>query len=121
TLLHSGIGEIAVVVTRYFGGAKLGKGGLVRAYTQAVQEALKRLPLEQRRSWTAFTVRCDYPELEKTKMLIDQFDGEMERVTYEAEITLEARIPDENAEEFAEGFRQATCGAGNLSKIKVWR
>src|SRR5690606_17190774 len=43
-LLHSGIGEVAAVVTRYYGGVKLGKGGLVRAYGGAVQHALATLP-----------------------------------------------------------------------------
>ncbi len=42
-LLHSGIGQISVVVTRYFGGVKLGAGGLVRAYTQCVSQALQIL------------------------------------------------------------------------------
>ncbi|WP_415901535.1 YigZ family protein [Neptuniibacter sp. QD29_5] len=47
-LEHSNLCEITVVVTRYFGGIKLGAGGLVRAYSQAVQEALKVLPTEER-------------------------------------------------------------------------
>ncbi|UTW13327.1 YigZ family protein [Marinobacterium rhizophilum] len=47
-LAHSGLGEITLVVTRYFGGVKLGAGGLVRAYSQAVQECLASLPTETR-------------------------------------------------------------------------
>lgn len=47
-LTHSGLGEITLVVTRYFGGVKLGAGGLVRAYSQAVQECLASLPTETR-------------------------------------------------------------------------
>ena len=42
-LQHSDLGNIVVVVTRYFGGIKLGAGGLVRAYSQCVSEALKEL------------------------------------------------------------------------------
>ena len=42
-LLHSNLGNIVVVVTRFFGGTKLGAGGLVRAYTQSVSTALKDL------------------------------------------------------------------------------
>ncbi|MEC9483960.1 MAG: YigZ family protein [Halomonas sp.] len=42
----AGIGQIGCVVTRYFGGTKLGTGGLVRAYSQAVQKALESLPVK---------------------------------------------------------------------------
>lgn len=47
-LTHSALGEITLVVSRYFGGIKLGAGGLVRAYSQAVQECLASLPTETR-------------------------------------------------------------------------
>ena len=43
-LLHSGVGDVAVVVTRYYGGTKLGTGGLVRAYSGGVQKALATMP-----------------------------------------------------------------------------
>ena len=46
-LLQQQIGDVGVVVTRYFGGTKLGAGGLIRAYAQAVAELVKVLPLEQ--------------------------------------------------------------------------
>ena len=46
-LQHKGIGEIVVVVTRYFGGVKLGAGGLVRAYSNAVQAVMEQLPLAE--------------------------------------------------------------------------
>src|SRR5690606_7146777 len=56
-LLHSDVGEVVAVVTRYFGGTKLGTGGLVRAYGGAVQHALAELPttLHVERTRLAFT------------------------------------------------------------------
>ena len=45
-LQHSGLAEIACVVTRYYGGTLLGSGGLVRAYSQVLKEALAQLPTE---------------------------------------------------------------------------
>lgn len=114
SLLHSGVGEIAVVVTRYFGGTKLGKGGLVRAYTQAVQDVLNDLPVEQLRNWTKYCLCFAYPELDKTKMLIDKFDGELDAVDYGAEVRMKVRVPEDVAEAFREGFVQATSGRGNI-------
>ncbi|WP_363174831.1 YigZ family protein [uncultured Ruminobacter sp.] len=46
-LVHSGVGEITVVVTRYFGGILLGTGGLVRAYQDSVKAVLDKLPLKE--------------------------------------------------------------------------
>lgn len=46
-LVHSGVGEITVVVTRYFGGILLGTGGLVRAYQDSVKDVLDKLPLKE--------------------------------------------------------------------------
>lgn len=61
----AGIGQIGCVVTRYFGGTKLGTGGLVRAYSQAVQKALESLP------------RVDFTERRPVRLRLD-FAGEAE-------------------------------------------
>ncbi len=58
-LLHSGIGDICAVVTRYFGGTLLGKGGLVRAYSGGVQLALGDLPTLERVPRTELEVVID--------------------------------------------------------------
>src|SRR5205085_4114056 len=59
-LLHSNIGEIAAVVTRYYGGTKLGTGGLVKAYGGTVQLALETLPLSERVDFVEATVSIGY-------------------------------------------------------------
>ena len=66
-LQHSGLGNIVVVVTRYFGGIKLGAGGLVRAYTQSVSEALKELKTVE------FLIR-ESVEIELPYSLLDSFE-----------------------------------------------
>jgi uncharacterized YigZ family protein len=58
-LTHSGLGNTIAVVTRYFGGIKLGTGGLVRAYSQSVSEALKQLDTTQQR--VTFTLLISFP------------------------------------------------------------
>ena len=59
-LTHSGLGNTIVIVTRYFGGIKLGAGGLVRAYTQSVSEALKQLQTTEKQITSPLTIRFPY-------------------------------------------------------------
>ena len=59
-LLQQEIGDVGVVVTRYFGGTKLGAGGLIRAYAQAVAELVKVLPLEQVESRLELSINYPY-------------------------------------------------------------
>jgi uncharacterized YigZ family protein len=59
-LLQQKIGDVGVVVTRYFGGTKLGAGGLIRAYAQAVAELVKVMPLEQVESRKELSLNYPY-------------------------------------------------------------
>ena len=68
-LLHGGVGEIAAVVTRYFGGTKLGTGGLVRAYTSSVQQALESLPTRERVDRTTLEVEIDYAHVDALRRI----------------------------------------------------
>jgi uncharacterized YigZ family protein len=68
-LQHSGLGDVVVAVVRYFGGTKLGTGGLQRAYSEAVTEVLKDLPIKQKVSRTLLNLAFDY-----------EFDGSLTRL-----------------------------------------
>lgn len=63
-LLHSGLGNIVVVVSRYFGGIKLGTGGLVRAYSQSVSQALSNLHTQTQYIRLSCKVELDYAQLD---------------------------------------------------------
>lgn len=62
-LQGSQVGEISAVVIRYYGGILLGTGGLVRAYGNGVQQALKLLETERKVERQLFQVHCDYAQL----------------------------------------------------------
>ena len=74
-LMHSGVGEIAAVVTRYYGGTKLGTGGLVRAYSAAVQEALARLERRERVETVDVRLRVAYPAFAAVRNLLPGHEG----------------------------------------------
>ncbi|MDJ0783504.1 MAG: YigZ family protein [Desulfosarcinaceae bacterium] len=96
-LLNCGVGEIVAVVTRYFGGTKLGKGGLVKAYTQAVQSALSTLPTTEWRERVSISISCSYATLHLLQHRCRQFDALIrdtrfgERVTVTIEVAVHLR------------------------------
>lgn len=110
-LLHSGIGEIVSVVTRYFGGVKLGTGGLVRAYQCAVQENLDSLPQQQRITPAHVRLIVDYPHLDKIQRLFPDFEAQMQHENYAAQVTLDIILPAEHLPQFREYVADASKGA----------
>jgi len=91
-LRGSGLGDITIVITRYFGGTKLGTGGLVRAYSDAVRTVLDNLPLAKKVK-TSFThIQLPYSLYDQIQRLIEQFNGIVISQTFEAEITLDIQL-----------------------------
>ena len=91
-LLNCGVGEVVAVVTRYFGGTKLGKGGLVRAYTQGVQAALEALTTKEKREWTQLELSCSYVQLDAVKHLCRQFDARITDTDFGERITVRIAV-----------------------------
>lgn len=91
-LRHSGLGQICAVVVRYFGGIKLGTGGLVRAYGQSVQAGLEVLETESVVPTSAITLSAPYEQTGVLEQLISQCGlSQCERV-YAEQLILHARI-----------------------------
>src|SRR3954462_12954912 len=76
-LLHGGIGDVAAVVTRYYGGTKLGTGGLVKAYGGAVQHALATLPITERIDYVELAVTLGYPSIDALRQLLPAYEAEV--------------------------------------------
>jgi len=76
-LLQQQIGDVGIVVTRYFGGTKLGAGGLIRAYAQAVAELVKILPLEQVESCQKLAIHYPYNLEPQIKRLLNPLQVEL--------------------------------------------
>ncbi|WP_191603003.1 YigZ family protein [Marinomonas algicola] len=102
-LQHSNFGETTVVVTRYFGGVKLGAGGLVRAYSQAVQEALSQTLFKEIYPRNAVSIKVSYSLLGKVEYWLEQSDIEVQQKHFDADITIELGvIPNSWKEQKAE-------------------
>ena len=91
-LQHSDFGETTVVVTRYFGGVKLGAGGLVRAYSQATQEALLNIESEKIYPRSPVQLKIAYSLLGKVEYWLEQSDIEITEKTYSDSIIIDLAV-----------------------------
>ncbi len=109
-LKGSGLRDVAMVITRYFGGTNLGTGGLVRAYSDAVREVLKILPRAQKLPTQVVRFSLGYSLYERAKLLIQRLDGIIEGEDFAAEVTLSIRLPIEQVPQFRSELMNLTNG-----------
>lgn len=88
----SRIGDLVIVVTRYFGGRKLGTGGLVRAYTQAAQAVLADLPITLNVPLISFQITLPYSTFSRIEQLITTHNGTIAQKTFDHHINLQVQI-----------------------------
>lgn len=91
-LQHSGLGDIAVAVVRYFGGVKLGTGGLQRAYSDAVSQALAALPIKLKVHRTPIKLRYDYAYEAIISRVLSRFDVEDMQTKYGQDIEMQLLV-----------------------------
>ena len=109
-LQGSGFGDIVVVITRYFGGTKLGTGGLVRAYSDSVRTLLEILPRARKVATTSLMFVVPYPLYERSRLMIKNHFGTIKEEAFGADVTLTACLADEHLESFQEKMTELTRG-----------
>jgi uncharacterized YigZ family protein len=111
------IGNIVIVVTRYFGGTKLGTGGLVRAYGGAAKDALALLPVEMKVEKRTIGVTVPYSFYERLKLVMEEHRAEIDDETFAADVTVYAQVPVNQLNALAEAIHELT--AGQVSPIML--
>jgi uncharacterized YigZ family protein len=109
-LRGSDIGDIAVVVTRYFGGTLLGTGGLVRAYGDSVREVLAALKTIRKIDRHLWGVELPYHFYQPIKKLIEQHDGIIQEENFAGDIALFVSLPVSREAAFAASVVETTNG-----------
>ena len=115
-LTGEGIRNVAVVVTRYFGGVLLGTGGLVRAYTRAVQEGLKNSVIGRMQAGYEVEVVTDYNDIGKLQYLLGSEGMEPISIDYTDRVKLRLYVPRERVEVLQAKMVDATGGRVEFRK-----
>lgn len=107
-LAGSGLGDVALVVTRYFGGTKLGIGGLVRAYSDAVREVLAVTPHAEKVLTHTVMIVLPYSWFERLRLLVVSHHGNLVDQEFGADVTITAHFPVEAYPAFQEALSEAS-------------
>ena len=108
---HSGIGEVTVVVTRYFGGILLGTGGLVKAYQSSVKMALEAVPTRIRTKTKRIKFSVEHRFVNQVLRKIEAVNGRILDKNFDMDADFDVEIPEDLAETFAKELEELTRGA----------
>lgn len=103
-LQHKPVNNVMVIVIRYFGGIKLGAGGLVRAYSQAVEQAYGKAELLPIVVKDKFKITLPFAEENWLRHTLTKFSGEINSTDYQQQVIAEVSLPQEHAQAFIEAL-----------------
>jgi len=109
-LLNSGAGDVVAVVTRYFGGVKLGRGGLARAYGGGVQRALREVKMGRRIEHVQVSVTVPWAAIDPVRRALPSWDATIETETFGEEARLVVVLPKSRAAGFRREMLDLTAG-----------
>lgn len=110
-VLHSGVGEICCVVTRYFGGILLGTGGLVKAYQDSVKGALETLDVQERLIPLKLSLIFDMRYIDKFLYLTSSYRLKIERQSYTDKAIFDILIAKSEKGDFINKLNEMTKGS----------
>lgn len=105
-ILGSGITNLAVVVTRYFGGVLLGTGGLVRAYSKSTKDALEAARKAQMIPCTVFEIICEYTDHNRLLSLLENEGANIENTDFSDKVKITFYMRDTDIEGFKDKLRE---------------
>jgi len=117
TLLHSEVGEIVAVSTRYYGGVKLGTGGLSRAYSGGVKLALESLPTDEKVDRVLADVTVGYADIDGLQRLVQDMALPIEEEDFGAEVRLRVGVPVAEMDVLLTRVADLTSGGGRVEEV----
>ena len=117
SIRKSGITDVAVVVTRYFGGILLGTGGLVRAYTAAASGAIKESEIVEVGTFVLLQLKCNYSDYQKLMPLISSVNGRIEDSDFGTDVIMTVVVRDNLQDSFVADIIENTNGRVSATKV----
>ncbi len=108
---HKGVGDVIVVVIRYFGGIKLGAGGLVRAYSSAAEAAMSLLPLQQAVPMQEVRLLLDFAKEQLLRHWAEQHEAQVLKIDYSQQVLMQLSVPESAMAELS-----AFCAAQGITR-----
>ena len=113
-LKGTGMTNVMLTVARYFGGIKLGTGGLVKAYTESAQSVVALAQTTELVPMTSFTITCQYPCYERIKLVLAAQGATIDGEEFGTEVTLKATSKEANFSAIAEQCRDISRGQAQI-------
>lgn len=114
----SGIRNVLVTITRYFGGTKLGTGGLVRAYGDCARAALENTPTIEVRSEIGYRIRLPYEFYDSLVRFLDSRGCRREGEEFGEEVSLIVHLPKEGSDQYLEEIQNLCRGRCRMESLK---
>ena len=109
---HKNIGDVMAIVIRYFGGIKLGAGGLTRAYCSAAEAVLSIVLLEEKVAMTKIVLKCGFSQEQFVRHWFSQKQATIYRLEYNHQVKVDVELADSEVAEF-----KLFCKANNIRTL----
>jgi uncharacterized YigZ family protein len=113
-LRGSGLGDVTLVVTRYFGGTLLGTGGLVHAYGDAAREVLELLPREEKIARRTILIAMPYTYFELVQRLASTYQATIDEQQFASDVTVTITLPIQHIAAFRAALSDGTGGVAEI-------
>ena len=116
-LVKSGVDDVCVVVTRYFGGTLLGTGGLVHAYSQGAKLAVEAAGVAQFENYVVLKVACSYSDYQRIGLELERIDAIIDETDYSDSVAVTFAVKERFADEISRKISEISAGKSAPTKL----